>query len=116
MKQYLLSIYQPDGEAPPPEVALPPPSTMMSMRPSRSASTWDARVGLGRENRFALGAATGRPARAISARAMGCEGTLIATVARPAVTSSGTRDDRRSTIVSGPGQKRTARARRTARR
>jgi len=85
-----------------------PPSMTRSMRPSRSCSTWAACVGLGREKRFALGAAIGMPAAASSARATGCAGTLTATVSSPAVTSSGTERDRGSTSVSGPGQNRKA--------
>ena len=73
------------------------------MRPSRSSSTCAADVGLGRENRLALGAAIGTPAAASSARATGWTGTLTATVSNPAVTSSGTTSDFGSTIVSGPG-------------
>ena len=94
-----------------------PPSTIMSMRPSRSASTWDARVGLGRENRFALGAATGRPAYCDQCpRDWDATGTRMATVARPAVTSSRhTRTIACSTIVSGPGQKRAASSRAASR-
>ena len=82
----------------------------MSIRPSRSATTCAARVGLGRENRFALGAAIGMPAARSSACATGCEGTRIATDGNPAVTSSGTIRLFGNTRVSGPGQKRAARA------
>ena len=48
-----------------------PPSSTMSMRPSMSSSTCSARVGLGRPERLALGAATGTPAFSISIRAAG---------------------------------------------
>ena len=41
-----------------------------------------ALVGLGREKRFALGAATGMPAAAISACAIGCDGTRTPTVGK----------------------------------
>ena len=68
-----------------------PPSSTMSMRPFRSSSTCDARVGLGRENRLALGAAMGSRAAARSACATGWAGILIATVSSPAVTSRGHR-------------------------
>ena len=68
--------------------------------------TCEACVGLGREKRFALGAATGTVAASMIARATGCTGTRTATLERPAVTSSGTWAERGSTSVSGPGQKR----------
>ncbi len=51
--------------------------------------TCAAVVGLGRENRFALGAAIGMPDISISARATRCDGTRTATLGRPAVTRSG---------------------------
>ena len=40
--------------------------------------------------------------------AMGCEGTRMATVSWPPVTTSCTFSERGSTMVSGPGQKRAA--------
>ena len=55
-----------------------PPSTTMSIRSLRSAITCIASVGLGREKRFALGAAIGTPAADMRARATGLEGTRIA--------------------------------------
>ena len=39
-----------------------PPSTIPSIRPSMSSRIWAAQVGLGRPERFPLGAATGTPA------------------------------------------------------
>ena len=49
-----------------------PPSSIASIRPSRSSRTWLARVGLTRPERLAEGAATGRPTRpAAPARADG---------------------------------------------
>ena len=66
-----------------------PASRMRSTRPSRSASTCSAVVGLGRENRFALGAAIGTPAISTRARATRWTGTRIATFGSPAVTMSG---------------------------
>ena len=71
-------------------IGVTPPSRIRSTRPSRSASTCAAEVGLGREKRFALGAATGTPQVSISARATRCAGTRTATDGRPAVTASGT--------------------------
>ena len=55
-------------------------------------------------NIFALGAATGTPARRITANATACAGILTPTSARPAVTASGTALVRLSSSVSGPGQ------------
>src|SRR5579872_3117451 len=51
-----------------------------------------------------LGEAMGTPAAAIRARATGCDGIRMPTVAKPAVTSSGICGIFRSTRVSGPGQ------------
>ncbi len=56
-----------------------PPSRIRSTRPSRSSFTCAAVVGLGREKRFALGAAIGTPAISISARATRCDGARSAT-------------------------------------
>ena len=75
------------------------------MRPSMSSNTCAAAVGLGRPERFALGAATGTPASSMSLRATGCSGSRMATVSSPAVTFAGTRADFGKIIVSGPGQK-----------
>ena len=86
-----------------------PPSR--TRRPGKSAATCAARVGLGRPERFALGAAIGTPAASMRARATGWSGTRTATVGRPAVTTSGTLLRFARTIVSGPGQKRAASAR-----
>ena len=61
-------------------------------------------VGLGRENRFALGAATGTPAISINARATRCDGTRNATLGKPAVTGSGIAGFLGRIIVSGPAQ------------
>ena len=77
-----------------------------SMRPSRSASTWSARVGESRFARFALGAAIGWPVRAIRPSATLPAGARTATVSLPAVTTSGMMPDRLRTSVRGPGQKR----------
>ena len=52
-------------------IAQGPPSSTRGMRPPRSSSTCLARVGLGRPERLALGAARGKPQRAISAWAVG---------------------------------------------
>ena len=57
-----------------------------------------------RPNRFALGAASGRPnSRMISAKT-GCALMRTATVSSPAVTRSGMISFRGKTNVSGPGQ------------
>jgi hypothetical protein len=55
---------------------------------------------------LALGAAIGRSAAAMSARATSCAGTRTATEGIPAVTMSGIRSAFGRTTVSGPGQKR----------
>jgi hypothetical protein len=80
-----------------------PASSTSSMRPAKSAITWSAVVGLGRPNRFALGAAMGVALARISASATGCVGIRTATVGRPAVTRSGMQSALGSTSVSGPG-------------
>ena len=66
-------------------------------------------MGLGLPLRLALGAASGTPAARITARATGWLGIRTATVSMPPVVVSGTRSERGSTIVSGPGQKASAR-------
>ena len=66
-----------------------PASRMASMRPSRSARTCSAVVGLVCPKRLALGAATGTPAAAIRAMATGCEGSRSPAFSRPAVQTSG---------------------------
>ena len=53
---------------------------------------------------FALGAASGSPAARMSASATGCCGARIPTVSSPPLTSGGTRAERGTTSVSGPGQ------------
>ena len=68
-------------------------------------------VGLGREKRLALGAATGTPAVSISARATRCAGTRTATLGRPAVTMSGTAGFFGRISVRGPAQQASASAR-----
>ncbi len=85
-----------------------PPSRMQAMRPSRSASTCAAVVGLVCMKRLALGAAIGRSAALSIAWATGCAGTRTPTVSPPAATSAGMCARRGSTSVSGPGQKRCA--------
>src|SRR5207302_1025144 len=77
-------------------------------RVRRSLMTCLARVGEIPVDRLALGAAIGRPASRISHRATAVEGTRTPTVSWPAVTMSGMIEDRGRTIVSGPGQKRSA--------
>ena len=80
------------------------------MRLPSPASTWWAVVGDTASERFALGAASGMPASAISRRASGWSGHRRATVEPPAVTMSGTRGPRGTTTVTGPGQNRVATA------
>jgi len=71
----------------------------------RSRCTCAARVGLGFPEAFALGAASGAPVAAMSARATGCAGMRTATVGWPAVMIGGTRDGSAGKRrVSGPGQ------------
>ncbi len=86
-----------------------PPSKIMSMRPAISSITKRALVGLGRPERFALGAAIKPPAARINAAAPVCEGKRTATVESPPVVSVGTRSFFSKIIVSGPGQKASAR-------
>ncbi len=62
-----------------------PPSKSISIRPSISCHTCRAVVGLGRPDLFALGAATGTPANAITPFATGSLGIRIATVSSPPV-------------------------------
>ena len=81
-----------------------PPSMMRSIFPSMSCRTCSAIVGLGLPEVLALGAATGTPASRISASAVLLSGIRTATVSSPAVTSSGTAEDRLKMSVSGPGQ------------
>lgn len=59
--------------------------------------------GAGAAERLAEGAASGRPAASIMARATGWEGIRTATVGKPALTASGTRPLRGRIMVSGPG-------------
>ena len=82
-----------------------PPSSTMSMRPSRSAMTCCAVVGETWPERLADGATIGLPNAASSARATGWSGTRTAIVSRPAVARSATGQPGAcgSTSVSGPG-------------
>ena len=70
----------------------------------RSSTTWSAVVGLTRPKRFADGAAIARCDRRSSSSVSGWAGARRPTVSRPPVTTSGTRADRGSSSVSGPGQ------------
>ncbi len=81
-----------------------PPSRIRSTRSPRASRTCSAVVGESWPKRLALGAAMGTPASRIKARASGCAGMRIPTVARPAVTMSGTCGRLGSTSVRGPGQ------------
>ena len=81
------------------------PLMIASMRPSRSAATSFALVGLGLPDRLALGAAIGQPDRLIRSRAGLESGIRTATVSSPPVVRSGTSGFFLTTMVSGPGQK-----------
>ena len=61
-----------------------PPSMIIGTRPSMSASTCAAVVGLGLPERFALGAATGTPQAVMNACATGCDGNRTPTLSSPA--------------------------------
>ena len=83
------------------------------MRPERPSRTCARVVALTRPEGLADGAASGPPKASRRRWASGCDGTRIATVARPAV-ARGLRPKsgrRGRTRVRGPGQKRSARAR-----
>ena len=62
-----------------------PPSRIISIFPSMSSITCSARVGLGRPEVLALGAATGIPASFMSRFATGSDGIRTATVSSPPV-------------------------------
>ena len=89
-----------------------PPSSIISTRPPSSLMTCSAWVGLIRPERLALGAAIGRAARANRSCARGCPGTRSAMLSNPAEVSQaiGQSVARLTTILSGPGQKRSATA------
>ncbi len=76
-----------------------PPLIISGILPCISANTCSASVGLGRPERLALGAATGRAASRSSCKAAGWAGIRRPTVFRPPVVTAG------SAKVSGPGQK-----------
>ena len=83
-----------------------PPSTISGTRSPKPAATACAVVALTLPDGLALGAAIGRPKRAMMSAAMP-RGMRSAIVSRPAVTSGliAASDLRGSTSVSGPGQK-----------
>ena len=85
-----------------------PPSRIASILPSISSSICWAVVGLGFPEVFPEGAAMGTSASRISRRAIGWLGQRIPTVSNPPVVRFGTLERRDSTMVSGPGQKRSA--------
>ncbi len=58
--------------------------------------------------RLALGAAMGQPLASISASASGCAGIRSPTEGSPAVTMPGIEEHFGTTMVKGPGQKRSA--------
>ena len=86
-----------------------PPSSIIATRSPRASRTCCAVVGDNSPNRLALGAATGRPASWINAKAMALFGIRTPTVSNPAVNRSGTCGCFGKTNVSGPGQKDRAR-------
>ncbi|MGY4486077.1 hypothetical protein ACVWWR_005268 [Bradyrhizobium sp. LM3.2] len=90
-----------------------PPSTIRSIRPARSLSTWAASVGETWPERLADGATTAPPKARRIACATGWAGMRIATVSRPAVARSATGQFSvfGTTSVSGPGQNASARPR-----
>ena len=82
-----------------------PPSKIRGSRPSMSARTSWAVVGLGRPERLADGAAKAQPDASITCRTTGWLGIRMPTVSRPAQHSSATSGPRGMMMVSGPGQK-----------
>ena len=64
-----------------------PLSSTAAMRPDKSSKTCCGVVGLTLPERFAEGAATGRPVARSSASAMSCAGTRTASVSSPALAS-----------------------------
>ena len=87
-----------------------PPSRISATSSPNSAATCAAMVGLTRPERLADGAAIGLAAARSNSCATGWAGARSATVSRPALASSDNPASarRRSTRVSGPGQKRCA--------
>ncbi len=83
-----------------------PPSRIKSIFPDKSLATCSAVTELICPERFAEGAAMGRPSALMSLCAVKSAGILRATLSRPARARSHTehRDDIGATIVSGPGQ------------
>ena len=76
--------------------------------PSISSSICWAVVGLGLPEVLPLGAATGIPASRMMASVMGWLGHRTPTVSNPPVVRRGTMSRRGRIMVSGPGQKRSA--------
>mmetsp|Transcript_28355 Transcript_28355/g.90347 ORF Transcript_28355/g.90347 Transcript_28355/m.90347 type:complete len:308 (+) Transcript_28355:141-1064(+) len=102
--------------APAPSAApSPSPESTITPLPPRSATTCSARVGETWPKRLALGAATGRPAAAMSRRASGWAGTRTPTKPVPAVTLDGMQGAALAIRVRGPGQKAPASASNTSR-
>ena len=81
-----------------------PPSRITGTLPSKSSRTCSSRVGLGRPDRLALGAAIG-PDTAIRSSAPSWLGIRIPTVDSPAVTRSGTQEAAGTTRERGPGHR-----------
>ena len=81
-----------------------PPSTINEIFSPSRAPTCSAFVGEIWLDRFALGAASGKPHSRITACMNGWLGQRMPTVAPPAVTLSGISSARGNTKVSGPGQ------------
>ena len=83
---------------------------IISIRPFISSITWLALVGLGRPERFALGAAIGILHSCNNALATKWDGIRIATVSRPPVVSYGILSAFGKIMVNGPGQNTSASA------
>ena len=99
LQKSTMVLSTPTGHGPPSRTT----SRSGSRNPARSSTTWAAVVGLTSPKRFADGAASPVPVSRISSSVIGWAGTRSPTESRPPVTSSGTRSDRGTMIVSGPG-------------
>ena len=85
-----------------------PPSTTAGILPRISSSVSRAVVGEGLPEVLAEGAASGQPDSRMISLAMGWEGIRMPTVSSPAEVTAGIRSDFSITMVSGPGQNRSA--------
>ena len=85
-------------------ISQPPPSIISGTLPSISSKTYLAFVGLGLPERFALGAASGKPQALIIFLAYSDFGIRTATVSSPPEVTSGIKSLFFIIIVRGPGQ------------